>query len=401
MASLPPKQQLYILCGKLGWSTRYFFSVEHEGTDAHPWAVEVRTGIGAAASHTFVSDCINDNTNTGLKAGHAAAAALAVRGLDAEAQRQLAFPAASMDATLGAHFDATVTTVEAEGRCAGAGWAAFWAQKPKVVGIDVEGNLHTPPVLVQVATISLVILEAPGDGRGGGRFSSDLLRLLADESILKVFCDGSSEADKRCLNLPSSDDARRDLVDLEDLAATLAGPGGVRRGLARILGLALPWLPVRISKEEKKAQHQRSSQFRNPSVMFFAAIDKGDRPSFRGGLHQIPAEMKRYGALDAWCTLLAWRGLTAPEELSAEMHGWMTVPGAGRDATGRGGGGSSVASGSRGDAAGCNAGRGGGDYSQPLWVAHQSPEGYVYYHNTTSGVTRWDKPTAYRYNPMA
>jgi hypothetical protein len=68
----------------------------------------------------------------------------------------------------------------------------------------VEGNSTTPPVLVQVATSSLVMLEAPvggggGYGDGGSGLSADLTRLLADESILKVFCDGTTGADKRSL----------------------------------------------------------------------------------------------------------------------------------------------------------------------------------------------------------
>ena len=70
------------------------------------------------------------------------------------------------------------------------------------------------------------------------------------------------------LGLPAA--PRLDVIDLEDVAAELAGPVGVRRGLARILGLALPQLPVRIAKEKKSARSDPNS-----SVMFFASIEQG------------------------------------------------------------------------------------------------------------------------------
>ena len=32
---------------------------------------------------------------------------------------------------------------------------------------------------------------------------------------------------------------------------------------------------------------------------------------------------------------------------------------------------------------------------KPLWETHQSPEGYTYYYNTTTGETTWEEPEDY------
>jgi hypothetical protein len=221
-----PKQQLdQGICQQLGWSRRYF---QDEATNR--WAVEVRTGVGAEGLHRFTSDC-DQAGKEGAKQGEAAAAALAVSGLDPIVQCHMAKPAVSMDAAFGAQFDAAARVVEPQS--GDGGWGVFWQQNPRVVGIDVEGNSSMPPVLVQVATRSLVVLEAPRGGGRGGRagsggdsadplagLSPDLRRLLDDRTILKVMCEGSSGADKRSLGLTS----RSDIVDLEDVATELAGP---------------------------------------------------------------------------------------------------------------------------------------------------------------------------------
>ena len=307
-----PKQQLdQGICQQFGWSRRYF---QDEATNR--WAVEVRTGLGAEGLHRFTSDC-DQAGKEGAKRGEAAAAALAVSGLDPIVQRHMAKPAVSMDAAFGAQFDAAARVVEPQS--GDGGWGVFWQQNPRVVGIDVEGNSSMPPVLVQVATRSLVVLEAPRGGGRGGRagsggdsadpvagLSPDLRRLLDDRSILKVMCEGSSGSDKRSLGL-SGAEARADIVDLEDLATELAGPVAVQRGLARILGLALPRLPVRVAKERRDARWKGSKDAASP-VMFFVAIEQGWRAPL-GGVREVPPAVKRYAALDAWCTLVAWEGL--------------------------------------------------------------------------------------------
>ena len=237
------------------------------------------------------------------KDGEKAVADKAVEGLSGLVHEHMSKPVASIEDVMGGRFDAAVNgwieTIP-RGDCRGPHlWDIFWQQKPRVVGIDVEGNLASPPLLVQVATQERVWLEAPCFTGG---LSEDLKRLLADETILKIFCEGSSCADRRSLGLPADVSSRRDIVDLEDVAAKLAGPTKVRRGLAKILGLALPQCPWRIGKE-KPSKGQPSS-----SVKYFTAIEQGRQPVPRAW-HQIPPHVKRYAAMDAWCTLKAWEWL--------------------------------------------------------------------------------------------
>ena len=76
-------------------------------------------------------------------------------------------------------------------------WRALRRTSPKVVGIDTEGVQHVPPLLVQIAYRdastgrTFVILEAPRDGR----MSQELVDLLADSTVAKVFCDAASDTD--------------------------------------------------------------------------------------------------------------------------------------------------------------------------------------------------------------
>ncbi len=248
-------------------------------------------------------------------------------------------------------------------------WAQFWASHPTLVGIDTEGNQRHPPVLVQIATDDLCILEAPTvqHGLSSGLVLSclvlsclvlsclvlpclalpclalpclalpclvlcfvvlcclvlscvvlcclvlsclivsclalpclvlaclvlswthmfacpcqcvppsptmvfptispvvlccvdlccvvlpcvvlpclavyllDLRRVLADDTIVKVFCDNFSHHDKTSLGLPTpSDMTTGPIVDLEFLAAKLMGATKVARGLPRIVSRAMP-----------------------------------------------------------------------------------------------------------------------------------------------------------------
>ena len=122
------------------------------------------------------------------------------------------------------------------------------------VAIDVEGNQVTPPVLVQVcistehghtdaSARSLCLLEIP-NSHG---LSGDLRKLLRDPRIMKIFCDGTSGADRRSLEIRVTDNH----VDLEDITASIMGPTGVQRGLARILNLAWPQKAVRVTKDQR------------------------------------------------------------------------------------------------------------------------------------------------------
>ena len=133
-----------------------------------------------------------------------------------------------------------------------------------------------------------------------GRLSEDMNRLLDDPKITKVFCDGTSSADRRSLGIVDSDN----YVDLEDIASSLVGATGVRRGLARMMNLAWPNPAVRVTKDTRNASLRREKE----SVLFFAAIEQGKKPRPKE-LDEIPNRVRRYAAMDAWCTMTAYRGL--------------------------------------------------------------------------------------------
>ena len=166
------------VCQKLGWTVRYFKDAAANGC----WAAEVRMGLGASAS--FASADASPDTNKGAKAGKRAAASAALDGLAGTIAVEQAKPELSLEAALGQQCRDGVEVQPSSP----AAWAAFWASRPDAVGIDVEGNQQSPPVLVQIATAGLVILEAPASV---GALSPDLARLLADDGVTKVFCDGT------------------------------------------------------------------------------------------------------------------------------------------------------------------------------------------------------------------
>jgi hypothetical protein len=135
-----------------------------------------------------------------------------------------------------------------------------------------------------------------------------LRRLLRDQRITKIFCDGTSGADRRSLEISIVDTC----ADLEDITSSLMGATGVQRGLARILNLAWPHQPVRVTKDPKDKK----------SVFFFAAIEQGKKPRLKG-LDEIPDRIRRYAAMDAWCTMMAYIGLrqvAQDEGLGASVH---------------------------------------------------------------------------------
>jgi hypothetical protein len=282
------------VCQKLGWSVRYW----REAGEAGCWAAEVCTGVAARVRFSS-ADTSSATTEEGVKKGRREAAAAAMEGLGTALAAELAKPEVSMEAALGPHFRERVRVASAEG------WQEFWAARPSVVGVDVEGNRQSPPCLVQIATESLVILEAPASA---GKLSPDLSRLLADETITKIFCDHSG-SDRRCLGLLQSCAA---VVELEELANALVGESKVARGLARILTLGYASARgVRVVKDSHGA-----------SQLFFGAIEQGLRRQLRG-VQDIPPRVQEYAALDAWATLLAWVHLThdGPKD---EMPAWTT-----------------------------------------------------------------------------
>ena len=278
-----PKQELEQgICGQHGWSSRYF----QDG--ASRWCVEVRWGAGQREGGIFVSDDVSDaGSKAGVKKGHAAAATVAIAGLRDIVDAANSKPTQTIEEAYGAHFDSTCSVMSGP-----EGWAKLWEMNPTYVAIDVEGNQVTPPVLVQmcVSTVhggSLCLLEIPNiEG-----LSDDMIRLLRDKRITKIICDGTSGADRRSLGIDASDN----YADLEDITSSLMGATGVQRGLARILNLAWPHQPVRVTKDPKDKK----------SVFFFAAIEQGKKPRLKG-LDEIPGRIRRYAAMDAWCTWMAY-----------------------------------------------------------------------------------------------
>lgn len=286
-----PKQELEQgICGQHGWSSSYFQAPSSR------WCVEVRWGVGPRNGRVFVSDDVSDGASkAGVKKGHAAAAAVAIAGL-----RDIVYAANSkqtltIEEAFGAQFDHTCFVMSGP-----EGWAKLWEINPTEVFVDVEGNQVTPPVLVQVCVSfhvsgeqhdrSMCLLEIPNIHG----LSDDMRRLLGDQSITKVFCDGTSGADRRSLGIDDSDN----YVDLEDIASSLVGATGVRRGLARIMNLAWPNPELRVAKDTRDKE----------SVLFFAAIEQGKKPRPKE-LDDIPDRVRRYAAMDAWCTMMAYRGL--------------------------------------------------------------------------------------------
>jgi hypothetical protein len=186
-------------------------------------------------------------------------------------------------------------------------WPMFWKNKPKVVGIDAEGNQKSPPVLVQISTDEYTILEVPKRG-----LSSNLQRLLNDDGIIKVFCDNFSNRDKKCLGLhvsKESDFTKAPIIDLEVLFGSISGTVKVPRGLSKIVTMCMPELNVRIIKPP-----QSKSKMKN--IGRFAMIEQGKAPSIHS-LRELSKKEKQYAALDSWCTLQAYRRIQEIIDTSA------------------------------------------------------------------------------------
>lgn len=176
-------------------------------------------------------------------------------------------------------------------------WEMFWENKPAVVGIDAEGNQKSPPVLVQISTDEYTILEVPRRG-----ISSNLERLLDDDSILKVFCDNFSNRDKKCLGIHVSKDTdltKPPIIDIEILFGSISGRVKVPRGLSRLVTMSMPELNVRLVKPP-----QTKSKMKN--IGRFAMIEQGKAQPLNS-IHELSKKEKQYAALDSWCTLQAYR----------------------------------------------------------------------------------------------
>ena len=271
------------------------------------WAVEVRRG---ASCQVFTSDDTSLDSTNGRKKGHRAAAEVALAGLQDAVRQEKSMPQVSLADVSTSHFRKHVRVCESND----ATWDAFWADPPRVVGVDVEGDQQHPPCLVQVATPTLVILEAPSRSGVHG-MSPNLKRLLADESIVKVFCD-ITQCDRHSLGLierESSNDVlmrafssrparrkRADVVELESLASEHIGASSTARGLARIFSVfySVPKAQIRVFKPDDGATAR------------FQVTEQGYAPQL-SGLDDLTDEEREYAAIDAWVTLVTWAHVDA------------------------------------------------------------------------------------------
>lgn len=277
---------------------RYGWSASFDRDETGKWRASVIMGFidGKVRRRCFVSESRTDDERQGVMAASQAA----LEGLKSdiqveESKQQLdmaqAFKTIQLEILDSDHPET---------------WTRFWSSSPRCVGIDVEGNQKSPPVLVQIAVDNMCILEAPRNGR----LSDDLRKLLGDDSIKKIFCDNFSHKDKTSLGLVSHsrwDQTSGSIIDLEVLAAQLLGPVKVARGLGRISTLCLPDLHDIAIVKPIRSSGNIKGRFSN--VSRFALIEQGKLPPLRGLQDLSPAE-QRYAAVDAWLTLQCHKRLS-------------------------------------------------------------------------------------------
>lgn len=306
------------VCQKYGWSAR-FAKEDDSVSDDGFWCCYVTVGLKDERKFASKDNTSPSTTAEGKKLGMAAAAQSAVDGLQDELARQEAKPKQELTQVfppmeVNPNFIIRGSSQQ--------NWDKyFWSQKPKIVGIDTEGNQSLPPVLVQIATETCVILEITS--MLGNRLSDNLQRLLADNDIVKVFCDNFAHHDKRSLGLLPPSEKNKDkkvkaasgaldvsdfstppIVDLEALSAKVLGPVKVARGLARIVTLSMPDLNVILGKPPPS----KGGRFK--SIGRFALIDQGKAPPL-SSLRDLKKKEQHYAAVDAWATLQAYKKLVA------------------------------------------------------------------------------------------
>lgn len=275
------------VCQRYGWSL-VFDTTQEEGY----WYAEI--GVGINDKRRFVSQDCSPSTIHGVKQGKETAATLALHGLRTLIEQQEAKPAMELSQV----FTAEIPIYESSKEV----WQRFWENRPVMVGVDTEGNQITPPVLVQIATDDYAILEVPQRGK----LSDDLVRLLADATIIKVFCDSFTHRDKKSLGVavvPEQNLCCGPVVDLEHVANNLLGHTKTARGLSRMVTLAMPELNIRIEKPSR-----RNGRARFANIGRYTLIEQGRAPPLRS-IRELSKKEKRYAALDAWCTLQAFRRL--------------------------------------------------------------------------------------------
>ena len=281
MATSNPTQQLEQgLLQKFGWVSEYSL------TKAEGWIVVV--SCGQHGVFEFASNDHSPDSIKGRKIGRAAAAAVAVLGLQPIAALEAARQVIHAEQLYQCTFKGKVAQATPEQ------WVGFWSWRAAqglvaAVAIDCEGfppqDLGLTPMLIQVATDEMILMELPGPQR---QLSPDMQKLLSDNSIVKVFCDGT-RSDRRALGLPT--ELSPTVQCIEDLANQAFGMSKVSRGLCGIASLVLE---PRVTKGKSY-------------LSFFLKAQSGYMPST---LDAIPPQEALAAAVDAWLTLYAWRSLS-------------------------------------------------------------------------------------------
>lgn len=278
------------VCQKYGWS------YEYGQNDKGFWFVDVI----ALKKYRFTAQ-----GELGEKLGKEAASALALEGL----AELIALEESKPVCTLKEVFPDPIPIHDSMDLSL---WSKFWENPPKVVGIDIEGNQKSPPVLVQISIPEYTILEAPKDA-----ISANLQRLLDDDNIIKVFCDNFSHNDKTSLGIDvysssaEIDFSKPPIVDLEHMCANIYGKVKVARGLTRIITMCMPELNARIAKPSGRKNRMKD-------VGRFVMIEQGKSKPLKG-IYELSWKEKQYAALDSWCTLLGYRRMINIQQVT-ERH---------------------------------------------------------------------------------
>lgn len=174
-------------------------------------------------------------------------------------------------------------------------------KSPVVVGVDCEGNNQLIPMMVQIATPEFIIIETPKSRTAG--LSADLRRLIADRSILKVLCDPGGK-DVWSLDLGFWDRSHgmwpsMGWCDIEYMCNMVYGQGKTR-GLVGVFNRVQPnvRLAPKVSKDWKLSP-----------VSYFIYRERENK-EYIGDERDVPKNVWKYSAADAWITLKAYQHLT-------------------------------------------------------------------------------------------
>ena len=126
--------------------------------------------------------------------------------------------------------------------------------------------------------------------------------------ITKVFCDGHQRLRP---SLARIDDLIGDnYVDLEDIASSLVGETGVRRGVG--------------THHEPRVAEPQSCVLRRiqgtRNLCSSLHFEQRKKPRLKE-LDEIPDRVRRYAAMDAWCTMMAYHGLRQQARQQAQHEG--------------------------------------------------------------------------------